>query len=188
MMSSTVASNPRGIPTAPFVDKVEKFIPDGDYEGTLRKFQEMVQKYRFMESHLLQRKAGLESKIPEIRKTKDMVKYLVDNQDSEEPIIADFELSETLWAKAKIPPTDKVNLWLGANVMLEYPVDEALDLLSKKLNSATTSLEQVNEDLEFLKEQITTVEVNMARVYNDDVRRRRSQKTQPEGSAVSASS
>ncbi|KAI8915071.1 Prefoldin subunit 3, partial [Entophlyctis helioformis] len=96
-------------------------------------------------------------------------------QDSEEPIVSDFELSETLWAKASIPPTDRVNLWLGANVMLEYPIGEAKDLLTSKLASARLSLEQVDEDLEFIKEQITTVEVNMARVYNEDVRRRRQQ-------------
>lgn len=63
-----------------------------------------------------------------------------------------------------------------ANVMLEYPVQEALDLLDSKLKSASTSLVQVDEDLEYLKEQITTMEVNMARVYNDDVRLRREQK------------
>jgi hypothetical protein len=63
-----------------------------------------------------------------------------------------------------------------ANVMLEYPVQEALDLLDSKLKSASTSLVQVDEDLEYLKEQITTMEVNMARVYNDDVRVRREQK------------
>ena len=28
-----------------------------------------------------------------------------------------------------MPVTDSVNLWLGANVMLEYPVEEARDLL-----------------------------------------------------------
>ncbi|KAL2914765.1 hypothetical protein HK105_205696 [Polyrhizophydium stewartii] len=171
-----VEGNPRGIPAAPFVDDVAKFVPDGDYEGTLRKFQEMISKYRFMETHLLQRKAGLESKAPEIKKTLEMVLFLKSKEDSDEPIATEFELSDTLWARASIPPTKTVNLWLGANVMLEYTLDEASELLSTKLKSALTTLEQVNEDLEFLKEQITTVEVNMARVYNDDVRRRRLEK------------
>ena len=73
-----------------------------------------------------------------------------------------------------MPPTEVVNLWLGANVMLQYPIPEAIQLLTTKLSSAKTSLEQVNEDLDFLKEQITTMEVNMARVYNADVKKRRS--------------
>jgi hypothetical protein len=57
--------------------------------------------------------------------------------------------------------------------MLEYTSEEAKDLLSTKLEAAKTSLVQVIEDLEFLREQITTMEVNTARVYNYDVKVRR---------------
>lgn len=39
--------------------------------------------------------------------------------------------------------------------MLAYPVDEAETLLSGRLSTATTSLENCEEDLEFLREQIT---------------------------------
>jgi hypothetical protein len=47
--------------------------------------------------------------------------------------------------------------------MLEYPVQEASDLLNGKLDAAKLSLKQVEEDLEYLREQITTMEVNIAR-------------------------
>ena len=96
------------------------------------------------------------------------------NQDAVE---TQFELAETLWAHARVSGTlDKVNLWLGANVMLEYPLDEAVNLLTTKLKAAKESQTQVSEDLDFLKEQITTMEVNMARVYNYDVKLRRMEK------------
>lgn len=37
------STNPRGIPVAPFVDKVEDFVPSReDVEGTLRNFQELI--------------------------------------------------------------------------------------------------------------------------------------------------
>ena len=42
-----------------------------------------------------------------------------------------------------------------ANVMLSYPVEEAEELLSTKLSSAQTSLSNCEEDLDFLREQIT---------------------------------
>lgn len=35
--------------------------------------------------------------------------------------------------------------------MLEYPVDEAIQLLESKLKAAVTSLLQVKEDLEYIK-------------------------------------
>lgn len=45
--------------------------------------------------------------------------------------------------------------------MLEYPVDDAIVLLSKNLESAKSSLLQVDEDLDFLKDQCTTIEVGI---------------------------
>ena len=38
--------------------------------------------------------------------------------------------------------------------------------------------QEVNEDLEFLRDQIITAEVNIARIFNFDVRRRRLEKDQ----------
>lgn len=56
--------------------------------------------------------------------------------------------------------------------MLEYSIDEAETLLVKNLDTATRNLSQIELDLDFLRDQITTTEVNMARVYNWDVKRR----------------
>ena len=73
---TSIQVNSRGIPQAPFVENVETFVQPGEQESTLAKFQEMVAKYKFMETHLLQRKNSLESKIPEITKTLEMVEFL----------------------------------------------------------------------------------------------------------------
>jgi hypothetical protein len=42
-----------------------------------------------------------------------------------------------------------------ANVMLSYPIDEAITLLEGKLSGAKTSLEGCQEDMDFLREQVT---------------------------------
>lgn len=39
-------------------------------------------------------------------------------------IVADFEVSEGIYSRARIQDTDSVCLWLGANVMLEYSYEE----------------------------------------------------------------
>jgi hypothetical protein len=57
--------------------------------------------------------------------------------------------------------------------MLSYKLPAAIALLREKLSSAEANLKSVIEDLEFLREQITVMEVNTARVYNWDVKRRR---------------
>lgn len=76
-----------------------------------------------------------------------------------------FELNDTLYSRASISPKDmeEVYLWLGANVMLAYPLDEAETMLAEKLTAAEASLANCEEDLEFLREQITVCISRMAR-------------------------
>jgi len=174
-------TNPRGIPYAPFVDKVEDYVTSrADVEKTLKKFQEMISKYQFMESNQQRRAAGLKDKMPDIQKTLDMVQFLKTRKPGSEPIEATFELNDTLYAKAHVPPTEEVYLWLGANVMLSYPIDEAEELLTGKLAGAKQNLANCEEDQEFLREQITTMEVATARVYNWDVTMKRKEKNEQE--------
>jgi len=52
-------------------------------------------------------------------------------------------------------------LVVQANVMMEYSIDEALSLLTKNLASAKKTLSQVQEDLNFIRDQTTTTEVSI---------------------------
>ncbi|KEY67904.1 hypothetical protein S7711_02115, partial [Stachybotrys chartarum IBT 7711] len=177
--SNVATSNPRGIPQAPFVDKVEDYVTTrSDVEPTLRSFQEMISKYQFMELNLQRRMTGLKEKIPDIKKTLDTVRFLKLRREETDPIETTFELNDTLYTKANIPPTEEVYIWLGANVMLSYPIDEAETLLDTKLSTARTSLSNCEEDLDFLREQITTMEVAIARVYNWEVVQKRKDKAE----------
>jgi len=108
-----------------------------------------------MQQNTQRRAAGLRDKIPDIHKTLETVRFLKSRKADAEPLETTFELNDTLFAKAEVPPTDEVYLWLGANVMLAYPIPEAEELLSGKLGTAKVSLQTCEEDLEFLREQIT---------------------------------
>lgn len=108
-----------------------------------------------MQQNTQRRAAGLKDKIPDIQKTLETVRFLKTRTDDAEPLETTFELNDTLFAKAQVPPTDEVYLWLGANVMLAYPIPEAEELLSGKLATAKNSLATCEEDLDFLREQIT---------------------------------
>ncbi|KAF8751224.1 putativeprefoldin subunit 4 [Rhizoctonia solani] len=190
--SKELKTNPRGIPHAPFVSDIEQHIggPEAECESALRQFQEAVAKYRYMELNLNQRKSGLGRKNTRHQEVTGVVEHLItqrkpaktDDDDLEDEDDDDeakkkrnvtFELNDTLYAEAELEDTDTVYLWLGANVMLSYKLPEAQELLTSKLSSAQQNLSNVTEDLEFLREQITIMEVNTARVYNWDVRRRR---------------
>ncbi|KIM29180.1 hypothetical protein M408DRAFT_119789 [Serendipita vermifera MAFF 305830] len=190
MATPSQDENPRGIPRAPFISDVEQHIggPLAEVESSIRQFQEAIEKYKYMEANLGQRRRGLEEKIPDIKNSLAVVEMLQQRRDNSDvdPLKTTFELNDTLWADATVDDGDEVYLWLGANVMLSYPLDEAQKLLSTKLTGARANLAGLISDLEFLREQITVMEVNTARVYNYDVRRRRenggvnpSQETKP---------
>ncbi|ETE70143.1 Prefoldin subunit 3, partial [Ophiophagus hannah] len=146
-----------------FKEDVDSFMKQPGNETAdvvLKKLDEQYQKYKFMELNLAQKKRRWES--TDLMETR-------------------FLLADNVYCKASVPPTDKVCLWLGANVMLEYDIDEAQALLEKNLSTATKNLESLEEDLDFLRDQFTTTEVSilfevqmldMARVYNWDVKRR----------------
>ena len=71
-----------------------------------------------MEVNMLQRKRNLDAKIPEIRKTLEMVQFLqsqAGDEDDAKEIETLYELNDTLYATAKVEPTGKVCLWLGVS-------------------------------------------------------------------------
>lgn len=197
--SETPTTNPRGIPIFPFMNNVSDYVKGlEDVEPTLQRFQEMISKYTFMQQNVDRRGAGLKEKLPEMKDTLDTVKFLKkkraaaleasnggteDDLDDElddtkhnvQEVEATFGLQDTLYAKAIVKPAevDEVYLWLGANVMVAYPLDEAEEMLQSKLDKARESLKAAEEDLEFLRVQITTLEVAVARVHNWDVGEKR---------------
>uniref|UniRef100_A0A8C6NEV5 Phosphatidylinositol-binding clathrin assembly protein n=1 Tax=Melopsittacus undulatus TaxID=13146 RepID=A0A8C6NEV5_MELUD len=157
------------------VDSFMKQPGNETADVVLKKLDEQYQKYKFLELNLAQKKRRLKSQIPEIKQTLEILKHMQKKKDSTNPMETRFLLADNLYCKASVPPTDKVCLWLGANVMLEYDIDEAQALLEKNLSTATRNLDLLEEDLDFLRDQFTTTEVNMARVYNWDVKRRNKQ-------------
>jgi len=86
--------------------------------------------------------------------------------------------------------------------MVEYPFEEAIELLTRNLENAEKNVMNIEEDISFLKDQITTTEVSIlssdfpmyglfdreyflhsrhkdfARVYNYDVKQRRKKREQ----------
>ncbi|KAK3923079.1 Prefoldin subunit 3 [Frankliniella fusca] len=168
-----------GIPEAVFVDNVDEFMAlseNDNADKVLKRLDEQHQKYKFMEFNLESKKRRLKNQIPDLEKSLKMIVMLQKKQDATEDMETQFLLSDQVYMKAQIAPTNKVCLWLGANVMLEYTLEDAKNLLTKNIEQAKKNLGYVEHDLYFLRDQFTTTEVNMARVYNWDVKRRQAAK------------
>ena len=68
----------------------------------------MHQKYKFMETNLMARKRRLKSQLPDISSSLTLIGKLRTKRDSEENTDTQFLLSDSVYANATIPPTDKV--------------------------------------------------------------------------------
>lgn len=166
-----------GVPVALFVDNVETFLAGRDADTAIRGLEERLQQYKLVEVRLLAQRRDLENKLPDIQKCLQVLSQLEEHDKSGEEMKVDFELVEGMFAQASVKESKHVCLWLGANVMLEYSLEEARSLLEKNLGNATSSLKALIDDIHFLRDQINTTEVTVARVFNWDVERRRIART-----------
>lgn len=162
-------------------DDVEKFVAEKrktrsglSIEDIIKELQESYQKYKFMESRLAAQSRAVSLKIPDIKSALETLAYLIQQKEEGSKIETKYKLAETLYMNAELTEPRTVFLWLGAKVMLEYEYDEAVELLSKNLKSAESNLETLKQDLDFLKDQVTVSEVNIARMHNYNVKLKKS--------------
>ncbi|OLL26604.1 Prefoldin subunit 3 [Neolecta irregularis DAH-3] len=114
MTTTLSAKSHSGIPESPWIESVDVFLQSRDQvEPKLQEFQELIQKYKYMESQLVKKASGLAQKIPDIDKTLMTVKEIQKKTEQEEDADVLYELNDTLKAHASIPPTKEVYLWLG---------------------------------------------------------------------------
>ena len=148
-----------------------------EVEPTLNALQSLFQQYKQIEQGLQQNRIRLGNKLPEIKRALDTVKLLCDKATTGEELDMHFELTDSVYAKAKVKDAESVYLWLGANVMLEYPLEEARRLLETNHANCKNNLATNQSDLAFVKDNITITEVSIARVYNWDVKKRKEEAT-----------
>jgi len=147
--------------------------------AVVNKLQELYSKYQYMQSSLTAQRTAIKQKLPDITSALDCVNHLVDRKkEAQEGDTQEYtyQMSENIWSKATVAPTDNVCLWLGANVMLEYTLEEAVDLLRTNETNAKVTAGTLEEDMAFLRDQLTTTEVNIARTHNYSVKMRQKEK------------
>ena len=74
----------------------------------LQALDERHQKYKMMEGNLMARKRRLKSQLPDITSSLTLINKLRAKKDANEETNSQFLLSDSVFASAKIPPTDKV--------------------------------------------------------------------------------
>lgn len=140
-------------------------------EATIGAFRNLSGKYESMLNHLAMREMRLAEKIEEISKSIDAIGHLAAHPQDQ--LTVQYELGDTMFASARLPAGTKVNLWLGANVMLEYELEDAKKLLGEKLVDNKAVLAKIKHDQMFVREQITILQVSTSRLVNHIIESRK---------------
>lgn len=172
--------NPRGIPKALFIDLNDTKITS-NLELTVVNVQQNLQKYEYMLKSKDQQLKTITDITKDIKTNIKVIETLVaqnDNSDDEDEEFQDiqYELEDGLFAFASIPTkseTNTVSLWLGSGILMEFTYEEALQILNEKSSVYTSKINEIMEDIEYLREQITTLQVNLSKVYNYSVLQKR---------------
>jgi len=118
--------------------------------------------YKRLEAELQQQRIRLSTQLPDVRRSLEAVDTLVEKRErgDESGTTVKYQLTEATFADAEVATPESVYLWLGANVMLEYPLDEAKELLETNVKACENGLEANARDLAVLKDNVTIMEVS----------------------------
>ena len=112
---------------------------------------------------------------PDVLKNLSAVKKLKELPDNANTKVH-YQVSDGLYSNALVSKQSTVCLWLGAQIMVEYPLDEAEELLQKNLAQLEEQISQLDSDLEYLRDQIITTEVTQSRLANQIIAIQRAKK------------
>ncbi|GMT25071.1 hypothetical protein PFISCL1PPCAC_16368, partial [Pristionchus fissidentatus] len=165
----------RGIPLMEVIGDVAEYLKkegDDNIQDAIARLTEAYKKYKYVESNLATQKERMLGKLPEYDDNLAMIRLLIEKRTKGESLETHYLVSEEAWTKAKVEKPEKVSVWLGANVMVEYDLDEAKALFEKNRDSVQKAVDELSRELLFVKDQTTTAEVNLAHLHNHQVRTR----------------
>ncbi|EEA05026.1 prefoldin subunit family protein [Cryptosporidium muris RN66] len=170
MISELIAkdeSNFGSIPRAVFISSIKDFVGERPINQILENTQILYRKYRLMEASIKSQQESLVVKLPDIESALETVRYrkkiLVESTANQTFY---FPLADNILVRGLAEPSDKIYLWLGANTVLEYNLDEAADVLASNLAAAEKTVKFYQDSLDFIREQLTILDVNTARIHN----------------------
>lgn len=140
--------NERDIPKTKFIEDIDmfsaSFYPPASPELLIGAYSDLHSKFKQIEQQLVEKKAHREMSLPEIEKSIKLVRHLKQKKEEGDSVVTRYNLADIVYAKAEVDCSQGiVNLWLGADVMLEYTYEDALELLTTKESKTKQDFEEV---------------------------------------------
>ncbi|EKE42791.1 hypothetical protein ENUP19_0054G0063 [Entamoeba nuttalli] len=155
-MAKVVEIAPSSI-CCPVIPDVKKYVQEkGGMEQAIRSIEDTYKNLKFFLDVVSQRKTTLIEKVDETQST---LKYVILLEEkTNDQVKTKFEISNGLYLPVTINKPKTVNLWIGANVMMEYSFDEAKKMLNENIKTTQDRIEKLEIDRKHLTTEISKME------------------------------
>uniref|UniRef100_A0A1I8A4C5 Prefoldin subunit 3 n=1 Tax=Steinernema glaseri TaxID=37863 RepID=A0A1I8A4C5_9BILA len=165
--------NDMNVPQIVALENVEEYVKECEnYSKASAKVENDYRTTKMVQSNLMSVRERIIQNLPDLQNNLKMLEVLKERQDNDKPFSTSFLLSDQVYTDAHVEKVENVYLWLGAGVMAEFPIDKATAFIKGKISELNTKATDLAEELEIVKQRLTTCEVNMANIYNFGVRMR----------------
>jgi len=166
----------KGIPNAKVLENLDDYFRENNLTSSEAgdKARDDLRRYKLIEASFSQQRARIQENLLDYKKSLAALEILQEQKakgSSSSPMNVTYKLDENIYSRAVIDNVDKVCIWLGANIMVEYELDEGEKLLKSNLTGMENLDKEIGEELDFLRDQITTTEVNVAFLHNYNMKK-----------------
>ncbi|KAI6231288.1 Prefoldin subunit 3 [Aphelenchoides besseyi] len=161
------------IPKADVVEDVETYLKQQNMslEDAQKFVEDRYRKYKTVEANMNERTTRLVANLPDFNRALEYISVCRQAQEKGKTEVEMLcKVEENSYQRFRITDLQNVVLVLGCNTFAEFSLDEAEKLLKENVSGIEKTLAKLREDLDFVRDQITTSEVAIAHFYNFGVR------------------
>uniref|UniRef100_A0AC35FJ39 Prefoldin subunit 3 n=1 Tax=Panagrolaimus sp. PS1159 TaxID=55785 RepID=A0AC35FJ39_9BILA len=157
-----------------FKTDVEEYLKENklSIEEAQQRVNTNLRKYKVVEQNLTAQKEKIEENEPEFAVGRELLakmKEALEDENYEWPMEIQYPLAEQIYAKAYVDKFETLTIVLGTGSFADITIEEADKMFTKNLNDINRLTSQLAEEIDFIKDQVTTSEVNVAHLYNYNV-------------------
>lgn len=160
----------RMVPSVKFLSEEEIIEVSTKYElfDAIIQFTELLNKLNYQLDAVRSEKMTVLGKSNEIGQQLRMLRLVQDKDASGSVEPVRYHMASDLFGMAHPLYDGTVNLWLGANVMLELTYAEAASFLAEQQASADKGVSILDRELEHIRKQTVNCELNVSRLKASD--------------------
>ncbi|XP_017077749.1 uncharacterized protein LOC108112417 [Drosophila eugracilis] len=163
------------ITVAKLIDEVESYIAKPEFFSDVQvalKLQRIYYlQYNELAAKLESDLAMVLSRLEAAKNNLELVKKFIANPDEEHQTL--MQIAQGIFRWVTVQPVKKVTLQVGTVLQMEFELQEAEEYIKKDITSLVQQRLQHEHDIDYLQDQVNTIEMNLAVLYKHGVEKQK---------------